>query len=65
LEATALAGFAVGEARKLFGEPALPVDAFAAYLEPMRPGAAEARFLSRFAELDGAAGGSAVFPARA
>ena len=30
MEATALAGFAEGEARKLFGEPALPVRRFAA-----------------------------------
>ena len=52
MEATALAGFAVPEARKLFGEPDLPVDRFAAYLEPMRPGDVEARFLARFAELD-------------
>jgi len=52
MEATALAGFAVPEARKLFGEPDLPVDHFAAYLEPMRPGDVEARFLARFAELD-------------
>ena len=55
MEATALAGFAVPEARKLFGEPDLPVDRFAAYLEPMRPGDVEARFLARFAELDAAA----------
>ncbi len=52
MEATALAGFAVPEARKLFGEPDLPVDRFPAYLEPMRPGDVEARFLTRFAELD-------------
>ena len=37
LEATALAGFSVAEARKLFGEPDLPIRDFAAYLEPMRP----------------------------
>ena len=52
LEATALAGFSVAEARKLFGEPDLPVRDFAAYLEPIRPATAEARFLARFAELD-------------
>ena len=52
MEATALAGFAVPEARKLFGEPDLQVDRFAAYLKPMRPGDVEARFLARFAELD-------------
>ena len=52
LEATALAGFSVAEARKLFGEPSLPFRDFAGYLEPMRPADAEARFLARFAELD-------------
>jgi uncharacterized protein len=56
LEATTLAGFAEGEARKLFGEPPLPVRRFAQFLEPMRPDEAEARFLARFAELDGGAG---------
>ncbi|MGH6798682.1 MAG: hydrolase [Roseiarcus sp.] len=52
LEATALAGFSIAEARKLFGEPDLPIRDFAAYLEPMRPAVAEARFLARFAQLD-------------
>ena len=52
IEATALAGFSVVEARKLFGEPDLPMDDFAGYLEPARPAAVEARFLARFAELD-------------
>jgi uncharacterized protein len=52
LEATALAGFSTAEARKLFGEPNLPIRDFAGYLEPMRPADAEARFLARFAELD-------------
>ena len=52
LEATALAGFSVAEARKLFGEPGLPIDAFSGYLEPMRPADVEARFLARFAQLD-------------
>jgi 5'-deoxynucleotidase YfbR-like HD superfamily hydrolase len=51
-EATTLAGFSVAEGRKLFGEPDLPIGNFAAYLEPLRPAAAEARFLGRFAELD-------------
>ena len=55
LEATALAGFTIAEARKLFGAPDLPLSDFAAYLEPMRPAAVEARFLARFAELDAAA----------
>jgi uncharacterized protein len=52
IEATALAGFSVAEARKLFGEPHLPMADFAGYLEPARPADAEARFLARFAELD-------------
>ena len=56
VEATTLAGFSIAEARKLFGEPDLPVGDFAAYLEPMRPAAVEARFLGRFAELDAEAG---------
>jgi 5'-deoxynucleotidase YfbR-like HD superfamily hydrolase len=56
MEATALAGFEVAEARKLFGEPNLPVGRFAAYLEPMRPEQVEARFLARYADLDAAAG---------
>jgi len=53
-EATELAGFDVGEARRLFGEPRLPLRDFAFFLEPMRPAYAEARFLARFAELDAA-----------
>ena len=52
LEATALAGFSVAEARKLFGEPDPPLPDFARYLEPMRPADAETWFLARFAELD-------------
>ena len=36
LEATALAG-SIAEARKLFGEPDLPIRDFAAFLEPRRP----------------------------
>jgi uncharacterized protein len=55
IEATALAGFSVAEARKLFGEPDLPMHDFAGYLEPARPADVEARFLARFAELDGEA----------
>jgi 5'-deoxynucleotidase YfbR-like HD superfamily hydrolase len=51
-EATALAGFGVAEARKLFGEPGLALRDFARFLEPMRPADVEARFLVRFAELD-------------
>jgi len=53
-EATALAGFGVAEARNLFGEPKVAVRDFAFFLEPAGPADAEARFLARFAELDGA-----------
>jgi 5'-deoxynucleotidase YfbR-like HD superfamily hydrolase len=52
LEATTLAGFSIAEGRKLFGAPELSLSDFAAYLEPMRPAAVEARFLARFGELD-------------
>jgi 5'-deoxynucleotidase YfbR-like HD superfamily hydrolase len=52
LEATALAGFSIADARKLFGEPALPIHDFAAFLEPRRPADVEAQFLTRFGELD-------------
>ena len=52
LEATALAGFSIAEARKLFGEPDLPTGDFAGYLKSMRPADVEARFLVRFAQLD-------------
>ena len=55
LEATRLAGFSVAEARKLFGEPDVPIQDFAGYLEPMRPADAEARILPRFGELDAGA----------
>ena len=58
LEATALAGFSIAEARKLFGEPDPPIRDFAAFLEPMRPADVEAQFLTRFAELDAEAGGT-------
>ncbi len=54
LEATALAGFTVPEARKFFGAPKLALKAFAAYLQPLRPADAQELFLQRFAELDGA-----------
>jgi 5'-deoxynucleotidase YfbR-like HD superfamily hydrolase len=54
VEATTLAGFTSAEASKLFGEPEIATRDFAAYLEPLRPAEAEARFLSRFAELDAA-----------
>ncbi len=52
LEATALAGFGPAEARRLFGEPDAAAPDVSAFLEPMRPGDVEARFLARFAELD-------------
>ena len=52
LEATALAGFSVAEARKFFGAPKVALKAFAAYLQPLRPAEAQERFLGRFAELD-------------
>ena len=55
MEATGLAGFAAGEARKLFGAPDFSLARFAAYLEAMRPADVEARFLARFGELDAAA----------
>ena len=55
IEATALAGFTIAEARRLFGEPGLPIGEFAAFLKPMRPQEAEEHFLSRFTELDAAA----------
>ena len=54
MEATALAGFEVAEAKRLFGEPDLSLACFASYLEPMRPSDVEARFLARFAEVDAA-----------
>ena len=53
-EATALAGFSEAEARKLFGEPTLPIAGFGELLAPMRPSVVEKRFLARFAELDAA-----------
>jgi 5'-deoxynucleotidase YfbR-like HD superfamily hydrolase len=55
-EATELAGFAPGEARKFFGKPRVALVDFAAYLEPWRPEDAQARFLARFAELDASGG---------
>ncbi len=52
IEATSLAGFAAGEARKYFGAPKIAGGAFAPYLSPVRPDEAQERFLARFAELD-------------
>jgi uncharacterized protein len=57
LEATALAGFSIAEARILFGAPNLPLRDYAVYIEPMRPAAVEERFLARFTELDAEAAG--------
>jgi uncharacterized protein len=58
LEATALAGFSIAEARKLFGEPDLPIRDFAVFLEPRRPADVEAEFLVRFGELDAEVSGA-------
>ena len=58
LEATALAGFSIPEARKLFGEPDAPIRDFAAFLEPRRPADVEAEFLVRFGELDAGVSGA-------
>jgi 5'-deoxynucleotidase YfbR-like HD superfamily hydrolase len=52
-EATELAGFGQAEARKFFGAPQVALERVAPYLEPWRPEEAQARFLRRFAELDG------------
>jgi 5'-deoxynucleotidase YfbR-like HD superfamily hydrolase len=51
-EATELAGFAQGEARKFFGKPRVAREDFASYWAAWRPDRAQARFLARFAELD-------------
>jgi 5'-deoxynucleotidase YfbR-like HD superfamily hydrolase len=51
-ESTALAGFAVAEARKFFGAPKLAGKNFAAYLQPLRPTQAQELFLRRFELLD-------------
>jgi len=51
-EATELAGFSLGEARRFFRAPRVALADFAAYLAPWGPEEAQARFLARFAELD-------------
>ncbi len=51
-EATALAGFAIPEAQKLFGAPKLALGGIGVYLKPMRPAEAQEGYLRRFAELD-------------
>ena len=55
LEATALAGFSVPEAQKLFGPPRLAPQGMDAHLAPLRPAQAQEDFLRRFGELDAAA----------
>ena len=53
LEATALAGFAEAEARRLFGrDPGLPEAVKADYLTPWSAAKAEKRFLARFKALE-------------
>ena len=52
-EATRLAGFDHGEARRFFGRPAVPPEAVAPYLDPVSAAEVEARFLERFRALDG------------
>ena len=51
-EATALAGFAIPEAQKLFGAPKIALRGVEAHLQPMRPAKAQDAFFRRFAELD-------------
>jgi uncharacterized protein len=52
LEATELAGFAEGEARRLFGrDPGLPLAMQQEYLTPWTAAKAEKQFLARFAGL--------------
>lgn len=52
LEATALAGFCAGEARRLFGpRPALPAAVESAYLTPWPAAVAKQRFLDQFNKL--------------
>ena len=51
-EATALAGFAVGEAQKLFGAPRIAFRGVERYVTPMRPAEAQQGYLARFAALD-------------
>jgi 5'-deoxynucleotidase YfbR-like HD superfamily hydrolase len=54
LEATQLAGFAVAEAKRLFGgDPGLPAATVRDYLTPWTAAKAEKRFLERFQALHG------------
>jgi len=52
LEATALAGFSLAEAQRLFGAPKVALPGVEDYLQPARPAQAQEGFLRRFAELD-------------
>ena len=53
LEATKLAGFDTGEAKRFFGRPrgVEPSDADSLLLQPLPPAQAKARFLDRYADL--------------
>ena len=54
LEATELAGFSTGEAKRLFGrDPDLPETVRQDYLTPWNATRAEKRFLARFRPLQG------------
>ncbi len=52
-EATRLAGFAMDEARKFFGRPEATPRDLVNLLQPLSSADAEARFLARFAAVDG------------
>ena len=52
-EATKLAGFAMDEAQKFFGRPEATPDALADLLQPLSSEEAQAKFLARFAVVDG------------
>ena len=53
-EATRLAGFAEAEARRFFGNPAVPPEAVRPYIRPASATETEARYLARFNALDAA-----------
>jgi 5'-deoxynucleotidase YfbR-like HD superfamily hydrolase len=53
-EATRLAGFAEAEARRFFGNPAVPPEAIRPYIKPASAAETEARYLARFNALDAA-----------
>ena len=52
-EATRLAGFAMDEARKFFGRPEATPTTLAELLQPLSSEEAQAKFLARFAVVDG------------